>query len=95
MTAFARPTGAVDDAAWWAKVSAFMTAQAAADYEGIDPAQVPFTRLTGPAVVVPTDAPADLLTAVRVPTDVGDYVVELTTTEAGLQISRVVPPTRR
>lgn len=95
MTAFARPGAAVDDAAWWAKVRSFMTAQAASDYEGIGPSQIPYARITGAAVVIPTDAPADLLTAVRVPTDAGDYVVELTTTERGMQVSRVVPPSVR
>lgn len=94
MKAFARPGGAVDEAAWWNAVRSFMTDQAATDYEGVDPAQVPFSRVTGAPAVIPTDAPAALLTAVRVPTDAGDYVVELTSTEQGLKVSRVVPPVR-
>ncbi|MDN5798116.1 MAG: hypothetical protein L0H79_20545 [Intrasporangium sp.] len=92
MTAFARPSAAVDQVAWWTKVRSFMTDQAAADYEGTDPAQVPYARITGAAAVIPTDAPTDLLTAVRVPTDVGDYIVEFTTGDHGMQVSRVVPP---
>lgn len=93
LTAFARPAGAnVDEGKWWATVRSFLTDQAAADYQGIDPSQIPYTRITGRSAVIPTDAPADLLTAVRVPTDAGDYVVELTITERGMQVSRVVPP---
>lgn len=92
MTAFARPSATVDQAAWWTKVRSFMTDQAAADYEGTDPAQVPYARVTGASAVIPTDAPTDLLTAVRVPTDAGDYIVELPTSDHGMQVSRVVPP---
>lgn len=94
MEAFARPAGDVDEAAWWDPVRSFMTAQAATDYEGIDPAQVPFSRVTGSPAVIATDAPTALLTAVLVPTDAGDYIVELTSTEQGLKVSRVVPPAR-
>lgn len=91
MRAFARPAPGVSQASWWAAVAPFLSAQAARDYSGTDPAEVPFTRLTGRPVELPTDAPTDLLRAVKVPTDAGDYLVELQTSEAGLQVTRVVP----
>lgn len=93
MKAFARPSTQTGDATWWSQVKPYLSAQAAADYEGTDPRSVPFTRITGPVSVIPTDAPADLLTAVRVPTDAGDYVVELRTTATGMEVARAVPPT--
>lgn len=93
MKAFARPSTEISDAAWWSQVKPYLSAQAAADYEGTDPRSVPFTRITSPVFVIPTDAPADLLTAVRVPTDAGNYVVELRTTATGMEVARTVPPT--
>ncbi len=92
MRAFARPAPPLDQSAWWAKVEVFMSPLAAADYQDTDPAAVPFDRVTGRAAVMPTDAPSDLLTAVKVPTDAGDYIVELQTTETGMQVTRAVPP---
>lgn len=92
MTAFARPPNRVNAAGWWAGVKRYLAARAVADYAGTDPGLVPFTRLTGPARVVPTDAPADLLIAVRVPTDAGVYRVELETGRAGMRVARAVPP---
>ena len=91
MTAFARPSPSQPAEQWWPGVLPHLTSTAAADYAGTDPRQVPFTRLTGPAVVIPTDAPSSLLVAVRVPTDAGDYRVELQTDPDGIRVARAFP----
>jgi hypothetical protein len=77
---------------WWAGVKSFLSPQAAADYEGVDPTAVPYTKIIGPAVVVPLEGPTDLITAVQIPTDAGIYMVYLETTETGLWVTRLQPP---
>ncbi len=91
LTDFARPPATTTDARWWAKVVPHLSERAVADYLGTDPQQVAFSKLTGPAEVVPSDGPADLLTAVEVPTDAGLYRVEFETDEAGRHVTRVAP----
>ena len=88
--AFVRSTQ--DPHVWWARVKSFMTPQAAADYEGVDPTAVPYTKVTGPGVVVPLEGPSDLVTAVQIPTDAGVYMVYLEITETGLWVTRLEPP---
>ena len=78
VAAFARSTQ--DPHVWWAGVKSFLSPQAAADYEGVDPTAVPYTKIIGPAVVVPLEGPTDLITAVQIPTDAGIYMVYLETT---------------
>ena len=91
MTAFARPRTPGATQTWWLEVKPFLSAQAAADYAGTDPTAVPFNTVTGPAVVVPVDAPDSLVIAVRVPTDAGPYLVEIETTDTGQRVSRATP----
>jgi hypothetical protein len=88
LTAYARPPAGTSAVSWWAAVKPLLTTPAAADYEGTDPANVPFTAVTGPPVVLPLEAPDTLLTAVRVPTDAGPYLVEVRTTPDGLRVTR-------
>lgn len=95
LKAFARPAAGTDPAVWWSKAQSYLTTQAAADYAGTDPANVPFTTVTGPGVIVPTGAPDSLVTAVRVPTDAGDYLVEIRSTTEGLRVTRATPQDRR
>ena len=98
LKAFARPTAGTTNDAWWATVQPYLTSQAAADYAGTDPANVPFTSVTGVGVVVPVDAPDSLVTMVQVPTDAGPYLVEIRFTPEGLKVSRAsarVPYHRR
>jgi hypothetical protein len=65
-----------DDAqAWWSQLQPLLSPTAARDYVGVDPANVPAHRVTGPAVLE-QDASAYLATAV-VPTDHGGYTVLL------------------
>ena len=99
MADFARPAGPVTDQQWWGRVGPHLTAAAAAAYEGTDPQNVPFTKVTGPANVLlteaPTDpqteAPNDLVLFARVPTDAGWYRVEMVTVAEGIRISRAIP----
>ena len=64
-----------DAASWWAQLQPLLSATAARDYVGVDPANVPARRVTGPAALE-QDASAYLATAV-VPTDHGAYTVLL------------------
>lgn len=91
---FARPLASTSPARWWAGVQPQFTPAAAEEFEGTDPQQVPFGRVTGAGAVVPTDAPTDLLTVVRIPTDAGVYLVEMQTDETGIHISALTPPQR-
>lgn len=87
MRAFARPPASTPPSRWWAAVRPQLSTSAAADYLGTDPQRVPYQSVTGPGAVMPTDAPGDLLTIVRVPTDAGAYLVEMATDEAGIHVS--------
>lgn len=91
MVDFARPAATVTEQQWWSKVSGHLSEQAVTAYGGTDPQNVPFTTVTGPATIVPSDAPHQLLAIARVPTDAGWYRVEMTTTAAGIRITRVTP----
>jgi len=93
LRAFARPPAGVESQAWWADVEPLLTDQAAHDYAGVDPRNVPFTKVTGPAVLIASDAPAQLLTIAQVPTDAGDYLVEMTTGPEGVHVARATPQT--
>lgn len=95
LKAFARPAAGTTTTAWWATVQPYLTSQAAADYAGTDPANVPFTSVTGAGVVVPVDAPDSLVTMVQVPTDAGPYLVEIRSTPEGLKVTRATPQGRR
>ncbi|MBF5083765.1 hypothetical protein [Quadrisphaera sp. INWT6] len=65
-----------DDAqVWWAQLQPLLSTTAARDYVGVDPANVPARRVTGPSLVE-QDASAYLAAAV-VPTDHGAYTVLL------------------
>lgn len=75
MNAFARPPAGTDEASWWAKFSANLTDEARRDFEGTDPQNVPFTKVTGPAKILDEDGSWHLL--VEVPTDAGDFQVEV------------------
>lgn len=95
MTAFARPGSSSTAQAWWAKVKPYLTPQAATDYDGTDPANVPFTAVTGAGVIVPLDAADSSVLAVRIPTDAGPYLVEVISTPDGLRVTRATPEAAR
>lgn len=73
MQAFARPD--LPEAAWWARVAPLLTTSGQQAAYGTDPALIPVTKLTGPAVVLP-GAEKDART-VSVPTDIGEYTLFL------------------
>ena len=91
LQAFSRPALSVTETQWWAKVRPHFSPSAAEVYSGTDPQMVPFTTVTGPAVILPTDAPRDLLILARVPTDAGYYRVEMETGVSGIRITRATP----
>lgn len=91
MADFARPATTVSEQQWWAKVVPHLSEQAVTAYEGTDPQNVPFSKVTGPATIVPSDAPSELLAISRIPTDAGWYRVEMTTTGDGIRITRASP----
>lgn len=75
--AYARPAPGVDEASWRARLAPLLTATAIADIEAVDPRQVSYSRLTGPArLLEAAEDEADPATAedggvvqVLVPTD--------------------------
>lgn len=92
MTAFARPN--VDATTWINGLYPYLTQQAGSAYAGTDPAKVPVNKVTGAGSVVEGATQYALL--VKVPTNMGDYVVSLTRkapTDPWLA-ERVTPPTR-
>lgn len=93
LRAFAVPARTVTRTQWWARVQPLFSPRVVEDYAGTDPRGTGFTRLAGPGVVVPTDGPADLLTAVAVPTDGGTWRIELERDESGrFLVTRAIPP---
>jgi hypothetical protein len=92
MTAFARPN--VDATTWINGLYPYLTQAGGAAYAGTDPAKVPVSQVTGPGTVV--DGATEYALLVRVPTNIGDYIVSLTRkspTDPWL-VDRVTPPTR-
>lgn len=92
MTAFARST--IDAQTWINGLYPMLTQQAAAAYEGTDPANVPVHQVTGAGSVV--EGSTDYALLVRVPTDIGVYAVSLTRqAPADLWlVERITPPGR-
>lgn len=90
MTLYARRDIAA--AQWIDDLAAVLTVQAAQDYAGTDPANVPPTAVTGPAKVIATDSA--WLARVQVPTDVGLYLVTLSRTadDPTWRVARFTPP---
>src|SRR5690606_522717 len=91
LRAFARPTGDVDTQAWWAGVEPLLTGPAAHDYAGVDPRNVPFTAVTGPAELAEAGAPAELLTIAHAPADAGAYRVEMAAGPEGVGVAHAAP----
>lgn len=91
LAVFARPAEEVSSEQWWAQVEPFLAERVVEDYAGTDPQQVPFTTVTGEAVVVPSEAPTNLSLIVAVPTDQGDYLVEMETDPDGIWVTHVRP----
>lgn len=97
MTAFI--TTEQDPQSWWDAFSATLTADARQLWAYTDPRLVPATELTGPAAV--TSAPSSTQVFVTVPTDAGDYALQLVRhVEPGAgqgpwQVQEIRPPETR
>ncbi|WP_285320729.1 hypothetical protein [Pseudarthrobacter sp. lyk4-40-TYG-27] len=91
MADFARP--GVDDKQWANDLARWLTPQATADYSAVDPANVPATRVTGPATLAVDEANGYGVMA-AVPTDAGTYTLQLLRTgkEAPWKVNRFTPP---
>lgn len=91
MDRFARPTPTAVKQ-WWPNLRPLLTVKAQADYEWVDPLNVPVTSVSAPAR---TDAASKASVArVNVPTNAGVYLVVLTRTDAAPQwlADRILPP---
>jgi hypothetical protein len=90
MSDFARP--GVEDRKWANDLARWLTPQATADYSAVDPANVPATRVTGPATLTVDDTNGYGVLA-AVPTDAGTYTVQLLRTgpEALWKVNRLTP----
>lgn len=84
-----------DEAAWWRALAPQLSGQAAADYAGTSPAEVPARAVTGKATLV--DDASAYLAVVKVPTDAGAYQVMLSRAGAGEPwlVERLTPPQGR
>ncbi|MEO5315191.1 hypothetical protein PV772_13895 [Pseudarthrobacter sp. CC12] len=91
MTLYARPT--VSDKEWIQDLGQVLTAQATADYQYVDPANIPATRLTGPGQLK-VDENNGFGCHVVFPTDAGNYDVQLLRSAADKpwQVNRFTPP---
>lgn len=91
MTLYARP--AVTDKVWIQELGQFLTAQAVADYQYVDPANIPATKVTGPGQLN-IDESNGFGCHVVFPTDAGDYDVQLLRSAADKpwQVNRFTPP---
>jgi len=91
MQAFARPD--LSEAAWWARIGPLLTASGQQGVYGTDPALIPVTKLTGPALVLP-GAEKDART-VTVATDIGEYTLFLLWDEPDQRVAGADRPTPR
>ncbi|UKA69022.1 hypothetical protein LFT44_21075 (plasmid) [Arthrobacter sp. FW306-05-C] len=91
MTLYARPT--VTDKQWIQEIGQLLTAQATADYQYVDPANIPVTRITGTGQLR-IDENNGFGCQVVFPTDAGDYNVQLLRSAADKpwQVNRFTPP---
>ncbi|MCX8456550.1 hypothetical protein OSR35_20770 [Paenarthrobacter ureafaciens] len=91
MTLYARPT--VTEKVWIQELGQLLTPQAAADYQYVDPANIPVTRITGTGRLI-IDESNGFGCHVVFGTNAGDYDVQLLRTAAGKpwQVNRFTPP---
>lgn len=91
MTLYARPT--VTDKVWIQELGQVLTAQATADYQYVDPANIPATKITGTGQLK-IDENNGFGCHVVFPTDAGDYDVQLLRSAADKpwQVNRFTPP---
>ncbi|MCW3768213.1 MULTISPECIES: hypothetical protein [Paenarthrobacter] len=91
MADFARPS--VGDQQWANDLARWLTPRATADYSAVDPANIPASRVTGPAKLAVDEANGYGVTA-TVLTNAGTYTVQLLRTgkDAPWKVNRLTPP---
>ncbi|WP_427136780.1 hypothetical protein [Pseudarthrobacter sp. S9] len=91
MTLYARPT--VTDKVWIQELGQLLTSQAVADYQYVDPANIPVKKITGPGQLK-VDENNGFGCHVVFPTDAGNYDVQLLRSAADKpwQVNRFTPP---
>jgi len=91
MTLYARPT--VTDKVWIQELGQILTSQAVADYQYVDPANIPVKKITGPGQLK-VDENNGFGCHVVFATDVGNYDVQLLRSAADKpwQVNRFTPP---
>ncbi|MDJ0460011.1 hypothetical protein PUN71_022640 [Arthrobacter sp. NQ7] len=91
MTLYARPT--VTDKVWIQELGQLLTAQATADYQYVDPTNIPAKKITGPGKLS-VDENNGFGCHIVIPTDAGDYDVQLLRSAADKpwQVNRFTPP---
>ena len=91
MALYARPT--VTDKRWIQELGQLLTAQATADYQYVDPANIPVSRITGTGQLR-IDENNGFGCHVVFSTDAGDYDVQLLRSAADKpwQVNRFTPP---
>ena len=91
MTLYARPT--VTAKQWIQDLGQLLTTQATADYQYVDPANIPVTRITGTGQLK-IDENNGFGCHVVFPTDAGDYDVQLlrSAVDKPWQVNRFTPP---
>lgn len=88
---FARP--GMEETQWANDFARWLTPEATTAYSAVDPANVPVTKVTGPAVL-DIDETNGFGVMATVPTDVGDYGVQLLRQgqEEPWKVNRLYPP---
>ena len=91
MTLYARPQ--VTDKVWIQDLGQLLTTQAVADYQYVDPVNIPVKKITGPGQLT-VDENNGFGCHVVFPTDDGDYDVQLLRSAADKpwQVNRFTPP---
>ncbi|WP_427019529.1 hypothetical protein ACQCSX_23445 (plasmid) [Pseudarthrobacter sp. P1] len=91
MTLYARPT--VTDKVWIQELGQILSSQAVADYQYVDPANIPVKKITGPGQLK-VDENNGFGCHVVFATDVGNYDVQLLRSAADKpwQVNRFTPP---
>jgi hypothetical protein len=91
LTDFARPE--VEETQWANDFARWLTPEATTAYSAVDPANVPVTEVTGPAILEIDEANGFGVIA-TVPTDIGDYRVQLLRQgqDEPWKVNRLYPP---
>lgn len=91
LTVFARPT--VEETQWANDFARWLTPEATTAYSAVDPANVPVTEVTGPAIL-DVDPSNGFGVMATVPTDVGPYGVQLLrqSQDEPWKVNRLYPP---